>query len=390
MFFENEYIVIDQQRQSAVSQIAIARNRTEAHSLRIRTAEIDINCEERLASEYKNEIEKHQSGALGRNDTVSSIVSTAALRDMKFTVIANTNASLCQKLYEEEQLLRFLEASCLEESEGEEEQEQGTSSQTNQADDLSIADKMLVDSLSRLRDVEEFDRFLMQIQDYNVQASGGRTILINSVINKFDYAVYKLLQMKVDVNICDDTGTNALIYSATAGNENIILCLSKLTKYIDTKGINGNTVLHQLVVHCRQSLFTDNISDDLEEAEEEVIICKESGNLYKVLQEKTFYLIQDLYKAGANLNILNDENFSPPLLASAMNLGHLCKLIFEKFYLYITFNHPNHGDKGYIHWAKEHNNVEQLKFFYNHKDEVRLSGGDYQLLEDAFLEEKHE
>lgn len=83
--------------------------------------------------------------------------------------------------------------------------------------------------------IDAFDNALIKIRDeyLNFQDPSGKTILMYALINGFYYGVEKLLSRGADVNILDNDGVNALIYSCMIPH-------LKWTKVIAEKTIDVN------------------------------------------------------------------------------------------------------------------------------------------------------
>jgi ankyrin repeat protein len=105
----------------------------------------------------------------------------------------------------------------------------------------------LIKDACKSKKIEDFDSAIAKLQNINYQDSDGKTLLIHAIENGFWYGVDRLLERKIDINIVDNNGANALIYCVL---NNHLLYIKKIA--LLTSNIPEN-ILHIITIKTHQS-----------------------------------------------------------------------------------------------------------------------------------------
>lgn len=220
------------------------------------------------------------------------------------------------------------------------------------------------------------------------QDSDGKTALMHAIINGFYYGVDKLLQRGADVNIIDNQGANALIYSSQIPHIKYTPQIAARTTDINfkTTTFGDSNALHLLVSSTRKIMFASELNNELQDVNKvfdnlELLIADEDlGNVstqwsvgtlrysgaytvtitssemvvsdHPINHEKNFRITDFLIRQrNINIDDQNEQGLTPFFLACAYRLKYLSHKLIDSYQ--INFKVIDKSGFGPLHWALE-------------------------------------
>lgn len=261
----------------------------------------------------------------------------------------------------------------------------------NTIPDEELAHTNILREATANRVIEAFDSALGRISDeyINFQDASGKTILMYAIINGFYYGVEKLLSRGADVNILDNRGANALIYSSMMPHLRWTKVIAERTEDVNYKTpvtfADGSSALHLLMTS--KQLFGSEVHEIKGITEEQSILifvdagetvslesncsfglyCGVGEKGYTTNQDKILKITEYLVRTkGADINAQNSNGEVPFFIACKYGRCYIMNQLLNHYSNDIDFDLKDINGIGYMHYvAAVLNSNESLQWLLN-------------------------